>query len=193
MSCHLRAIITLSSGLAALIRHYVDAINTPDMIPSVQTAWENFVMSKCSEARQASLGLYKEMMEAELSGKLPCDNDVIREKHEMALQKGLALFEEETFGIAATTTRKDLEELMVGKNKFHFLREKMAIWFGFPILKSPLPFSDVGVTAIPPTSTSEKRSGNFKIGKPDILKQLAKQEHTSGIADHIRGTGRNKK
>ena len=112
-----------------MVRHYVDAINTPGMVPNVQTAWENFVMTKCSEACQASRKLYKEAMTANLSGKLPCDNDVIRKKHEMALQKGLALFDDETFGIAATTTKVYMTELMVGKNKFHFLREKMAILF----------------------------------------------------------------
>ena len=81
-------------------------------------------MTKCSEVLQDSFHLYKEKMTAELSGKLPCDSDVIREKHEMALQKGLALLEKETFGIAATATEKYLKEMMVGKNKFHFLREK---------------------------------------------------------------------
>ena len=103
---------------------YVEAINSPGMIPNVQTAWETFVMTKCLEARQASFHLYKETMTAKLSGELPCDNEVIRETHEMALQKGLAHFEKETFGIAATTTEKYRKEMMVGRNKFHFSREK---------------------------------------------------------------------
>ena len=81
-------------------------------------------MTKCSEVLQDSFHLYKETMTAELSGKLPCDNEVIREKHEMALQKGLALLEKETFGIAATATEKYLKEMMVGKNKFDFSTEK---------------------------------------------------------------------
>ena len=44
------------------------------------------------------------------------------------------------------------------------------------------------------TSTSEKRNVDFKIGKQNILKPyraLAKQEHTSAIADHIKATGHN--
>ena len=123
-ACPLRATVILSSGLAALVSLYVKDINSPGAIPNVQTAWETFVMTKCSEARQASFHLYKETMKAELSGKLPCDNDVIREKHEVALQKGLALLEKETFRIAATTTEKYLKEMMVGKSKFHFSREK---------------------------------------------------------------------
>ena len=106
-----------------MVRHYVDAINTPGMVPNVQTAWENFVMTKCSEALKASCNLFKETMTAELSRKLPCDNDFIRTKHEMAFQKGLSLFEDETFGIAGTTTKTYLKEFMVGKNKFHFSRK----------------------------------------------------------------------
>jgi len=40
------------------------------------------------------------------------------------------------------------------------------------------------------TSTSEKRSGDFKIGKVNILlKTLAKQERTSAVADHMKATG----
>ena len=122
-ACPLRATVILSLGLAELVIHYIEAINSPGMIPNVQTAWENFVMTKCSEACQASFQLYKETITAELSGKLPCDRDVIRQEHEMALQKGLALFEDETFGIAATTTEKYRRGMMVGINEFNFLRE----------------------------------------------------------------------
>lgn len=104
--------IVTGEGLAALVRHYVDAINTPGMVLNVQTAWENFVVTKCSEAFKGSCNLFKETMTAELSGKLPCDNDVIRKKQEMAFQKGLALFEDETFGIAATTRKTYLKEFM---------------------------------------------------------------------------------
>ncbi|XP_015777564.1 PREDICTED: guanylate-binding protein 4-like [Acropora digitifera] len=104
--------IVTGEGLAAMLSLYVEAINSPGMIPNVQTAWETFVMTKCSEICQASFRLYKETMTTELSGKLPCDNDVvIREKHEMALQKGLAHFEKETFEIAATTTEKYRNEM----------------------------------------------------------------------------------
>ena len=107
-----------------MVSPYVKDINSPGTIPKVQTAWETSVMTKYSEVRQASFHLYKETMKAELSGKLPCGNDVIRKKHDMALQKGIALLEKETFGIAATTTGKYLKEMMVGKSKFHFSREK---------------------------------------------------------------------
>ncbi|XP_068683206.1 guanylate-binding protein 4-like [Montipora foliosa] len=103
--------IVTGEGLAALVQLYVDAINTPGVIPNVQTAWETFVMTKCSEACEASLKLYDATMNAELSGKLPCDSDFIRVKHELALQKGVALLEKETFGISATTTEKYRKKL----------------------------------------------------------------------------------
>ncbi|XP_067052778.1 guanylate-binding protein 6-like, partial [Acropora muricata] len=109
--------IVTGEGLAELVIHYIEAINSPGMIPNVRTAWEYFVMTKCSEACQASFHLYEETMTAELSGKLPCDNDVIRQKHEMALQKGFAIFEDETFGIAATTTEKYRRRMMTSCNE----------------------------------------------------------------------------
>ena len=70
-------------------------------------------MTKCSEACQASLKLYDAKMNAELSGKLPCDSDFIRVKHELALQKGVAFLEKETFGISAITTEKYRKKLTV--------------------------------------------------------------------------------
>ncbi|XP_068722035.1 guanylate-binding protein 6-like [Montipora capricornis] len=103
--------IVTGEGLAALVQLYVDAINTPGVIPNVQTAWETFVMTKCSEACEESLKLYDATMNAELSGKLPCDSDFIRVKHELALQKGVALLEKETFGISAITTEKNRKKL----------------------------------------------------------------------------------
>ena len=123
-----------------MARHYVDAINTPGLNPNMQTAWETFVMTKCSEAHQASFKLYQETMTAELSGKLPCNNDVIREKHEVALQKGIALFDKETFGIAATTTEKYLKEIMVGQINFIFQEKK---WQLLRMISMPIVFMSI--------------------------------------------------
>ena len=39
---------TLFPGLAALVELYVQAINTPGVIPNVQSAWDTFVTDKCS-------------------------------------------------------------------------------------------------------------------------------------------------
>lgn len=101
------------AGLAALVQLYVEAINTPGVIPNVQSAWETFVVTKCSEASQAALNIYDTTMTSELSGQLPCDNDKIRQIHENALAKGVSQMEGETFGISAITYEKYLRELTV--------------------------------------------------------------------------------
>ena len=102
-----------SAGLAALVQLYVEAINTPGVIPNVQTAWDTFVVTKCSEALQTALNVYDSVMKSALSGQLPCDNDKIRQHHDVALEKGVAQLEGETFGISAVTTEKYLRELTV--------------------------------------------------------------------------------
>ena len=38
-------------------------------------------------------------------------------------------------------------------------------------------------------STSVKLNDCFTIGKPNIFKALAKNDNTSGIADHVKATG----
>ena len=92
---------------------YVEAINTPGVIPNVQTAWEIFVVRKCSEASHAALQIYEATMTAVLSGQLPCGSDKIRENHELALEKGVTRLESETFGISSITIEKYLRELTV--------------------------------------------------------------------------------
>lgn len=103
--------------MAALVQLYVEAINTPGVIPNVQTAWETFVVTKCSEAANAALKAYDVTMTSRLAGHLPCDNEEIRKSHEAALEQGIAQLEAETFGISAVTTEKYLRELTVRGDK----------------------------------------------------------------------------
>ena len=91
----------------------MEAINTPGAVPSVQSAWDTFVGVKCTEASQAALAIYDSLMNSELSGRLPCDNDVIRQNHDAALEKGVAHLEDETSGLSAVTTEKVMRELTV--------------------------------------------------------------------------------
>lgn len=91
----------------------MEAINTPGVIPNVQTAWETFVVTKCSEAGHAALKAYDVIMTSRLSGHLPCDSEEIRKSHEAALEQGIAQLEVETFGISTATTEKYLRELTV--------------------------------------------------------------------------------
>ena len=91
----------------------MDAINTPGVIPNVQSAWDTFVVTKCSKSSQAALNNYNSIMMSELSGQLPCDNDQIRRVHGVALEKGVAQLEGEISGISAITAEKYLRELTV--------------------------------------------------------------------------------
>lgn len=109
--------VVTGEGLAALVQLYVEAINTPGVIPNVQTAWDTFVVTKCSEALQTALNVYDSVMKSGLSGQLPCDNDKIRQHHDVALEKGVAQLEGETFGISAVTTERYLRELTETSDK----------------------------------------------------------------------------
>ncbi|XP_020607894.1 guanylate-binding protein 4-like [Orbicella faveolata] len=98
-------------ALAALINIYVAALNTPGTVPSVQSAWETFVHTKCSEAKVAALQVYQSYMESQLDGVLPCDSDEIRLVQQTAIEESMRLFQGETFGVSATSSEKYLDEL----------------------------------------------------------------------------------
>ena len=102
-----------NKALAALINIYVAALNTPGVVPSVQSAWETFVHTKCSEAKRAALEVYESMMTSQLDGALPCDSDDIRQVQQTAIGESMRLFQEETVGVSATSSEKYLDELMV--------------------------------------------------------------------------------
>ena len=91
----------------------MEAINTPGVIPNVETAWETFVISKCSEALNAALQAYDVIMKSRLCGQLPCDSDEIRKSHENALEQGIAQLQVETVGISVVTIEKYFRELTV--------------------------------------------------------------------------------
>ena len=97
----------------------MEAINTPGVIPNVQTAWETFVVTKCSEAANGALNAYDVIVASRLAGSLPCDSEEIRISHEAALEQGIAQLEAETMGISAVTTEKYLRELTVRSDKRH--------------------------------------------------------------------------
>ena len=91
----------------------MEAINTPGVIPNVETAWETFVISKCSEALNAALHAYDVIMKSRLCGQLPCDSEEIRKSHEDALEQGIAQLQAETVGISVVTIEKYFRELTV--------------------------------------------------------------------------------
>ena len=99
----------------------MEAINTPGVIPNVQTAWETFVVTKCSEAANTALNAYDVIVASRLAGSLPCDNEEIRNSHEAAFKQGIAQLKVETMGISAVTAQKYLRELTVSTDKQHIL------------------------------------------------------------------------
>ena len=104
-------------ALAALINIYVTALNTPGTVPSVQSAWETFVHTKCSEAKLAALQVYESRMKSQLDGVLPCHSDDIRLIQQTAIEESMKLFQEETFGVSAISSEKYLDELTVRKQE----------------------------------------------------------------------------
>jgi len=93
---------------------YVDAINDPNSIPNVRTAWETHVQRKCKDAKREAMQAYDKKIKAELS-KLPCDGEKILASHESAIRQSMAIFNEETVGISSEHTKQASEELMVRK------------------------------------------------------------------------------
>ena len=88
-------------------------MDTPGVVRRVQSAWDNFVAVKCTEASQAALTIYDSLLNSGLSGRLPRDNDVIRQNHDAAVKKGVAHLEDETSGLSVVTTGKVMRELTV--------------------------------------------------------------------------------
>ena len=93
---------------------YVDAINDPNSIPNVQTAWETHVQRKCKDAKRKAMQAYDKKIKEQLS-KLPCDGEKILASHESAIRQSMAIFNDETAGISSDHTKRDSDELMVRK------------------------------------------------------------------------------
>ena len=100
-------------ALATMTEIYVNALNTPGAVPNIQSAWETFVQTKCTEAKDAAFGLYSDTMTSKVKDLLPCDTDELRGCHLAALERGLELFEAEIFGISALNVDKYLKEWKV--------------------------------------------------------------------------------
>ena len=104
---------TLFPGLAALVELYVQAINTPVVIPNVQSAWNTFAADKCSEATYEAINVYSTLVHSKLSNQLPCDSKDIRQCHETAFDQAIGQFQAETIEISSITTERYLNELAV--------------------------------------------------------------------------------
>lgn len=107
------ALIFPCTGLAALVELYVQAINTPGVVPNVQNAWDAFVETKCSAAIKSALDAYEAAMTSQLKNELPCENDRLRKSHGVAFKSSEDYFMAETAGIATNTIEKYLKMLKV--------------------------------------------------------------------------------
>ena len=104
----------LTTALASLVIIYVEALNTPGVVPSVQSAWETFVHTKCTEAKCAAVQVYDKAMSTQrVKCKLPCDSDDIRKIQKDAVEKSMVVFEAETVEVSALNSEKYREELKV--------------------------------------------------------------------------------
>ena len=104
----------ITTALASLVNIYVEALNTPGMVPSVQSAWETFIHKKCTEAKCAAVQVYDKATSTQLDKcQLPCDSDDIRKMQKNAVEESMAVFQAETVGISAINSVKYLEKLMV--------------------------------------------------------------------------------
>jgi len=103
-----------------MVQLYVDAINRPNVIPNVQSAWDTFVAVKCSDAKQAALVTYDALLTSQLTDELPCSNVRIRMRHSDAFDVCQEQFMAEMAGISTNTVERtvgELKESVVSKLK----------------------------------------------------------------------------
>ena len=100
-----------------MVQLYVDAINTPNVIPNVQSAWDTFVTVKCSDAKQAALVTYDSLLKSQLTDALPCSNVMIRMRHSDAFNMCQEQFMAEMAGISTNTIERTVSELKVSDSQ----------------------------------------------------------------------------
>lgn len=104
----------ITTALASLVITYVEALNTPGMVPSVHSAWETFVTTKCTRAKCAAVQGYDKAMATQLEKcQLPCESEDIRKMQKNAVEESMAVFQAETVGFSSLSSEKYREELMV--------------------------------------------------------------------------------
>ncbi|KAJ7380911.1 hypothetical protein OS493_004495 [Desmophyllum pertusum] len=111
-------------ALGALIQLYTDAINDPDAIPNMETAWDTYVKTKCSEAKEGALKIYDQAMTQLMSSRLPCEVDEILKNHEISQRQSMETFEAETAELISTIIGNELRQLTI------LIDEKISFWRG---------------------------------------------------------------
>ncbi|CAH3030960.1 unnamed protein product, partial [Pocillopora meandrina] len=108
--------LVTGEGLTALVELYVQAINTPGVIPNVHSAWDTFVTDKCSEATHEAMNVYSAVVVSKLSNQLPCDSEDIRKCHETAFDQAIGEFQAETIGISSITTERSISFFIISQS-----------------------------------------------------------------------------
>lgn len=96
-----------------MVTHYIEAINSPDAIPNVQSVWDTIVKDIFQKAKKSALTIYEALLKAQLSGCLPGDNDWIRRCHNSALEQSQKKFMEHANGLSTRRVQRYLRELKV--------------------------------------------------------------------------------
>ncbi len=92
---------------------YTDAINDPDTIPNVESAWETYVRTKCAQAKKEALNIYDDLMSQLMAEHVPCEGDEILKKHQISQCKSMEVFVAETAEIISSFIENELRELRV--------------------------------------------------------------------------------
>ena len=57
--CYTFMIFNFSSALAALVEEYVRAANSPGAVPVIQSAWDVFTKTKCTQTLNDAKAVYE--------------------------------------------------------------------------------------------------------------------------------------
>ncbi|KAL9979036.1 hypothetical protein ACROYT_G016628 [Oculina patagonica] len=104
--------VVTGEALATLVEEYIKAVNSPGAVPVVQSAWDVFTKTKCTQALNDAKAVYEGgMKEFRERIRLPCDDRKIRSSHEDHLLEALTFFESETEETSVTARWLYMEEL----------------------------------------------------------------------------------
>lgn len=99
-------------ALATLVEEYVQAVNSPGAVPVVESAWNVFTKTKCTQTLNDAKALYDGgIREFKEKVCLPCDDRKIRNAHQDYLLEALTFFETEAEDTAVMARWIYIEEL----------------------------------------------------------------------------------
>lgn len=103
-------------ALSSMVQSYVQTLNTPGSVPSINGAWEQYIGREGHTTYQIANAVYFNEMKERLEGRLPCDAKQIREHHTILLEDVMINVFEATVegkGMSAEQLTKYAEEFQV--------------------------------------------------------------------------------